>query len=193
MIDGRLGYSDMSTSTELLTAEDLLRMVPDGYRYELVKGELLRMPPAGNIHGKRAMRLGWRLARHVEANDLGVVFAAETGFRLASDPDTVRAPDIAFVIKTRVEEVGEFEGFWPGAPDLAVEVISPGDSYTEVEEKVEEYLQAGARAVWVVDPRRRTITVYRSLTDITILTENDTLEGGDIIPGFSCRAAEVFA
>jgi Uma2 family endonuclease len=133
------------------------------------------------------------LARHVEANDLGVVFAAETGFRLASDPDTVRAPDVAFVIKTRVEEVGEFEGFWPGAPDLAVEVISPGDSYTEVEEKVEEYLQAGARAVWVVDPRRRTITVYRSLTDITILTENDTLEGGDLIPGFSCRVAEVFA
>jgi Uma2 family endonuclease len=183
----------MSTSTELLTAEDLQRMVPDGYRYELVKGELLRMPPAGNIHGKRTMRLGWRLARHVEANDLGIVFAAETGFRLASDPDTVRAPDVAFVVKTRVEEVGEFEGFWPDAPDLAVEVISPGDSYTEVEEKVEEYLQAGARAVWVVDPRRRTITVYRSLTDITILIENDTLEGGDIIPGFSYRVAEVFA
>jgi Uma2 family endonuclease len=183
----------MSTATQLLTAEDLLRMPEDGHRYELVKGELTKMPPAGNIHGKRTMRLGWRLARHVEANDLGVVFAAETGFRLASNPDTVRAPDVAFVIKTRVEEVGEFEGFWPGAPDLAVEVISPGDSYTEVEEKVEEYLQAGARAVWVVDPRRRTITVYRSLTDITILTENDTLEGGHLIPGFSCRVAEVFA
>src|SRR5438132_5361962 len=123
-VDGRLDYSDMSTSTELLTAEDLLRMVPDGYRYELVKGELLRMPPAGNIHGKRTMRLGWRLAQHVEANDLGIVFAAETGFRLASDPDTVRAPDVALVIKARVGEVGEFEGFWPGAPDLAVEVIS---------------------------------------------------------------------
>ena len=183
----------MSTATQGLTAEDLLRMPDDGYRYELVKGELLRVPPAGNIHGKRTMRLGWRLAQHVEANDLGIVFASETGFRLASDPDTVRAPDVAFVIKTRVEDVGEFEGFWPGAPDLAVEVISPGDSYTEVEEKVEEYLQAGARAVWVVDPRRRTITVYRSLTDITILTENDTLEGGDFIPGFSCGVAEVFA
>jgi len=183
----------MSSATELLTADDLLRQPHDGHRYELVKGELLRMPPAGNIHGKRTMRLGWRLAQHVEANDLGIVFAAETGFRLASDPDTVRAPDVAFVIKTRVEDVGEFEGFWPGAPDLAVEVISPGDSYTEVEEKVEEYLQAGARAVWVVDPRRRTITVYRSLTDITILTENDTLEGGDLIPGFSCGVAEVFA
>jgi Uma2 family endonuclease len=105
----------------------------------------------------------------------------------------VRAPDVAFVTRTRIEEAGEFEGFWPGAPDLAVEVISPGDPYTEVEEKVEEYLTAGARAVWVVDPRRRTITVYRALTDITILTENDTLEDADIIPGFSCPVAEVFA
>ncbi|HTG15260.1 MAG TPA: Uma2 family endonuclease, partial [Blastocatellia bacterium] len=80
-----------------------------------------------------------------------------------------------------------------GAPDLAVEVISPGDSYTEVEEKVQDYLRAGARAVWVVDPRRRTITVYRSLTDITILTEQDELNGGDIVPGFTCRVAEIFA
>ena len=112
---------------------------------------------------------------------------------LATNPDTVRAPDVAFVTKARVEEAGDFEGFWPGPPDLAVEVISPGDSYTEVEEKVEEYLNAGASAVWVVDPKRRTITVYRSLTEITILTENDTLDGEDIIPGFSCRAAEVFA
>ena len=182
----------MSTAIQLLTAGDLLGIPHDGNRYELVKGELIRMPPAGNIHGKRTMRLGWRLAHHVEAYDLGVVFAAETGFLLATDPDTVRAPDVAFVCKARVDEVGEFEGFWPGAPDLAVEVISPGDSYSKVEEKVEEFLNAGARAVWVVDPRRRTITVYRSSIDITILTENDTLDGGDIIPGFSCRVAEVF-
>ena len=183
----------MSTITQAITAADLLRMPDDGFRYELVKGELIKMPPAGNIHGNRAMRLGWRLARHVEANDLGIVFAAETGFRLASDPDTVRGADIAFVSKKRVEQVGEFEGYWPGAPDLAVEVISPGDSYTQVEEKVQDYLRAGARAVWVVDPRRRTITVYRSLTDITILTEQDELNGGDIVPGFICRVAEIFA
>lgn len=182
----------MSTATQLLTAEDLLGMPHDGNRYELVKGELIKMPPAGNIHGKRAMRLGWRLAHYVETNELGIVFAAETGFRLTTDPDTVRAPDIAFVAKTRVEEIGEFEGFWRGAPDLAVEVISPGDSYTEVEEKVQEFLDAGAGAVWVVDPRRHTITVYRSSMDITILTENDLLDGGDIIPGFNCRVADVF-
>src|SRR4030095_2647233 len=164
----------MTTATQLLTADDLLRQPHDGYRYELVKGELIKEPPAGNIHGNRAMRLGWRLACHVENNDLGVVFAAETGFRLASDPDTVRAPDVAFVNKTRIEEAGTFEGFWPGAPDLALEVLSPGDSYTEVEEKVREYLAAGTKAVWIVDPKGRTITVYRSLIDIMILTENDT-------------------
>ena len=183
----------MSTPTELLTADDLLRKPHDGYRYELVKGELIKEPPSGNIHGKRAMRLGWRLAQHVEGNDLGVVFAAETGFRLATNPDTVRAPDVAFVTRTRIEQAGEFEGFWPGAPDLAVEVISPGDLYSEVEEKVEQYLNAGARAVWVVDPRLRTITVYTSLTDIMILSENDTLDSEDTIPRFSCPLAEVFA
>lgn len=182
----------MSTATDLLTADDLLKKPQDGYRYELAKGELIKEPPAGNIHGKRTMRLGWRLASHVEANDLGVVFAAETGFKLAADPDTVRALDVAFITKARIEEAGEFEGFWPGAPDLAVEVISPGDSYSEVNEKAKEYLKAGARGVWVVDARRRTITIYRSLTDIRILTEDDALEGGDIITGFSCPVAEVF-
>ena len=183
----------MSTTTQLITAEDLLAMPDDGSRYELVEGELRKMPPAGNLHGKRAMRLGWRQAQYVEANDLGVVFAAETGFKLRSNPDTVRAPDISFVGKKRVEEVGEFEGFWPGVPDLAVEVVSPGDAYTEVQQKVEEYLQAGARAVWVVDPRRRTITVYLSVSDITILGESDALDGDKVIPGFRCSVAEIFA
>lgn len=183
----------MSITTQLITAEDLLTMPDGGARYELVEGELRKLPPAGNIHGNRTMRLGWRLAQYVEMNELGVVFAAETGFKLRSNPDTVRAPDISFINKKRVEEAGEFEGFWPGAPDLAVEVVSPGDTYTEVGEKVEEYLRAGVQAVWVVDPRRRTITVYLSLSDITILGEPDTLSGGNLIPGFRCKVAEIFA
>lgn len=182
----------MSSAKNAITANDLLRIPRDGYRYELSKGALIKEPPAGNIHGNRTMRLGWRLARHVEANDLGVVFAAETGFRLASDPDTVRAPDIAFVAQARCEQVADFEGFWPGAPDLAVEVVSPGDSFTGVEEKVIEYLGAGTRAVWVVDPRKRTVTIYRSPTEIIMLTEADILKGEDIISGFSCRVAEIF-
>jgi len=181
------------TTTRLVTAEDLLKLPDDGFRYELVKGELTRMPPAGNLHGKRAMSLGWRLAQHVEANDLGIVYAAETGFLLATDPDTVRAPDIAFVSKKRIVEIGEFEGYWPGAPDLAVEVVSPSDTYTEVEEKVEEYLESGAKAVWVVNPRRKTVSTYHSLTEVTILTEQDILEGGTIVPGFPCRVGDIFA
>src|SRR5215471_8550617 len=148
------------TTTRLVKAEDLLKLPDDGFHYELVKGELTRMPPAGNLHGKRAMSLGWRLAQHVESNDLGIVYAAETGFLLATDPDTVRAPDIAFVGKKRIQEVGEFEGYWPGAPDLAVEVVSPGDTYTEVEEKAMEWLEAGSQIVLALDPRKRTITVY---------------------------------
>jgi len=182
----------MSTTTQLITADDLLRMPDNGLHYELAKGKLIAMPPAGNLHGKWAMRLGWRLAQHVESHPLGVVFAAATGFKLASDPDTVRGVDIAFVSQQRVDEVGDVEGYWPGAPDLAVEVVSPGDTYTAVEEKVAEYLDAGAKAVWVVNPRRRSITVYRSLSDITILTEQDTLDAGDVVPGFRCRVGEVF-
>ena len=182
----------MSTSTELMNADDLSRLTSDGYRYELSRGALIKEPPGGNIHGNRAMRLGWRLAQYVESNDLGVVFAAETGFRLASEPDTVRAPDIAFVAKSRVEEVGEFDGFWPGAPDLAVEVLSPFDACTIVEQKVGDYLNAGTRAVWVVDPRRRTVTVYRSSSDLTSLTDGDTLDGGDIVSGFACHVSEIF-
>jgi Uma2 family endonuclease len=183
----------MSTTLQRLTADHLLALQTDGWRYELVKGELIKMPPAGNLHGKQTMRLSWRLAQHVELNDLGVVYAAETGFKLASNPDTVRGADIAFVSKKRLGTVGKVEGFFPGAPDLAVEVISPGDTYTEVEEKVAEYLESGALLVWIVNPRRKTSTVYRSMNDITILTEKDALEGELVIPGFSCQVSDVFA
>jgi Uma2 family endonuclease len=109
------------------------------------------------------------LAQYAEENRLGTVYAAETGFRLASDPDTVRAPDVAFVSQARVEAVGEVEGFWPEAPDLAVEVVSPGDSYSEVEEKVFAWLDAGTKMVVVINPRQRSATVYKSPTDIIAL------------------------
>jgi Uma2 family endonuclease len=182
----------MSTTLELLTAEDLLELQADGVRYELVKGELLKMPPAGNLHGKQTMRLSWRLAQYVESNDLGVVYAAETGFKLASNPDTVRGADIAFVSKERLYGIDEVAGYFPGAPDLAVEVISPGDTYTEVEEKVAEYLESGTRLVWIVNPRRKTITVYNARKDITILTDKDILDGGEVVQGFNCKVGDIF-
>jgi len=181
------------TTIQTITADVLLHMPADGFRYELVKGDLVKMAPAGREHGVLAMRIGWRLAQHVEANDLGEVLAAETGFKIASDPDTVRAPDAAFVRRERVAESEEGRGFWPGAPDLAVEVVSPGDTYTEVEDKVLDWLDAGTLMVVVVNPRQRTVTIYRSRTDIVILTQDDILDGKDVVPGWSLPIRELFA
>ena len=183
----------MTTQTRPITADDLLRMPDDGFRYELVEGNLREMAPAGHQHGRIAINVSTPLAQHVKANNLGVVYAAETGFKLASNPDTVRAPDVAFVRWERVESVGDSEGFWPGAPDLAVEVVSPGDRYTDVEEKVFDWLDAGARLVIVANPRKRLVTVYRSLTDVVVLTEADVLDGGDVVPGFAMPVKDIFS
>lgn len=183
----------MDIQTGPVTAEELLRKPDDGFRYELVEGELRKMVPAGSEHGYIAMRFGLRLGRHVEANDLGRIYAAETGFLTSRNPDTVRAPDAAFVSRERVERVGRVEGYWPGAPDLAVEVISPNDTHTEVTEKALAWLAAGSRMVLVVDPSQRTVTVYRSLEDIRILTEGDVIEGADVVPGWELPIAELFA
>jgi Uma2 family endonuclease len=183
----------MDVVRQQVTADELLLMPDDGFRYELVKGELRRMTPAGNVHGRVAMNVGISLGGYVKTHDLGAVYAAETGFRLAGDPDTVRAPDVAFVSRTRVEAVGEVEGFWPEAPDLAVEVISPGDTYAEVEEKVFDWLEAGTKMVIVVNPRQRSAIVYKSPTDIVALTDADVLAGGDVVPGFVLAVREIFA
>ena len=182
----------MAVVRQQVTARELLYMPDDGFRYELVQGELRQMTPAANVHGRVAMSFAWRLAQYVEENQLGTVYAAETGFRLATDPDTVRAPDVAFLSRARVEAVGEVEGFWPGAPDLAVEVTSPGDGYTDVEEKVIDWLDAGTKMVVVVNPRQRSATVYKSQSDITALAEAEVLNGGDVVPGFELALRGIF-
>lgn len=182
-----------ATLTKAITADELLAMPDDGNRYELVKGELIRMAPAGYEHGVRTVELTAALHRHIKAHNLGVVCAAETGFLISQEPDTVRAPDIAFITRERVEKAGTIKSYWIGAPNLAVEVTSPGDTVRQVEEKVAEWLDAGAQIVWVVSPKLHTVTVYRSLTDIVTLTEKDTLDGGNIVPGFQIKIAEIFA
>ena len=136
-----------------MTAEQLLKLPDNGMRRELVLGELREMAPAGDEHGEIAMTIGSHLAQHVKSESLGRTYAAETGFLITRDPDTVRAPDAAFVRQDVIDATGRLRGFRIGAPDLAVEVISPGDTYTEVHEKVMEWLDAGSRMVVVVDPQ----------------------------------------
>jgi Uma2 family endonuclease len=182
----------MSTLSQLFTAEDLLRLPDDGFRYELVRGELRKMASAGHRHGRIAINVTLSLGQHVRAHNLGTVYAAETGFKLASDPDHLRAPDVAFVRREQVEAIGDVEGYWPGAPDLAVEVISPSDTYADVEEKIFDWLDAGVRLVIVVNPRQRVVTVYGSRAEIAVLTEDDTLDGGQVIPGWSMPVREIF-
>jgi Uma2 family endonuclease len=182
----------MSTTT-VVTADELLAMPTGmGKRYELVAGELRVMSPAGWRHGKIVLRLSARLAAHVDLHDSGIAFGAETGFRLASDPDTVRAPDISFVAKRNIPEQEPKDGFWPGAPDLVVEVLSPGDRSGEVDEKIDAWLAAGCAAVWIVNPKLKSVTVYRSRSDVKVLSTDDVLQGDPVVPGFSCSVDELF-
>jgi Uma2 family endonuclease len=182
----------MTTTLQRSTANELFEMPDDGFRYELVKGELRKMSPSGTEHGAIIFNLSGFLAQYLMTNKIGQGFGAETGFKLASDPDTVRAADIAFVRRERIPESGIPKNFWATAPDLAVEVLSPGDTYSEVAEKVEDWLTAGTRAVWIVDPRRLSVSVHRSSSDVTRLSEADELDGGDVLPGFRCKVSEIF-
>lgn len=179
--------------TKTLTADELLGMADDGFLYELLEGELSRMSPAGSEHGAIGMNFVTGLGPHVKAHDLGVVFGPDTGFRIASEPDTVRSPDVSFVRRERIPQDGIPEGYWPGAPDLAVEIISPSDTYGDVEQKVTEWLEAGARKVVVITPRTRTVTVHSSRSELLRLRESDVLDLGDVVPGFSCTVADIMA
>ncbi|RJP31415.1 MAG: Uma2 family endonuclease [Candidatus Omnitrophota bacterium] len=183
----------MTTTIQQITAEDLFRIPNDGFCYELIQGELKKMSPPGSQHGRIIMNISAPLYQHVRKKQLGTVYAAETGFKITSNPDTVRAPDVAFVSRERVRQVGDIVGYWPGAPDLAVEVISPNDVYTEVEEKAFDWLEAGAQMVIVVNPPTQVVTVFRSRNDIVMLTKNDALETGDVIPGWSIAVNDIFA
>jgi Uma2 family endonuclease len=174
----------------ITTAEALLSLHEPG-RHELVRGELRRMSPAGHWHGGVAARVAMFVTSHVYDQRLGLTYGAETGFVLARNPDTVLAPDVAFVRRALVPR--EFTpGFFPGAPDFAVEVVSPSDTLTAAREKALCWLEHGAAMVWVVDPKALRVTVYRSREDMCVFGVSDTLAGGDVLPGFSVAVRKLF-
>ena len=179
----------MATTTKpAATEEDLLSTPRDGQKYELVDGQI-RVSPAGNRHGSVCVQLATLLNTFVKERHLGYVFDSSTGFRLAGG--NVRVPDVSFVAYGRYPGEQVPEGFGDLAPDLAVEVLSPGDRSRDILDKVGEYLQAGVRLFWVIDPRERTAAVHKSLTDVRTLGPNDSLDGEDVVAGFRCRLAAV--
>ena len=184
-------YVKPMTAPALLTADDLMRLQPPDKRTELIRGQMIVREPPGFRHGDIAMAIAGRMYPFVREKGLGRVLAAETGFVLFTNPDTVRAPDVAFVKHERIPNPIP-RGYARFAPDLAVEVLSPDDRPGEVLAKVADWLQAGTRLVWVVDPDRRNARVYRADGTESLLSETDALDGEDVLPGFSCPLSQVF-
>ena len=181
----------MTTKPRLISAEGLLELPRGQLRHELIQGELREMAPAGHEHGRLAAIITASLIQHVLKNKLGAVYAAETGFKLTANPDTVRAPDVAFVAADRLNNLPD-TGYFPGPPDLAVEIISPNDRHSDVEEKVEMWLFYGVRMVFTLNPQTRTATVYRSLDEIRMVRGEGRLGGEEVVPGWALSLAEVF-
>lgn len=169
-----------------MTADELLRLPENGWRYELVRGELRKMSPSGANHGSVAAEIIASLALHVKQHGLGKVYASETGFRIGRSPDTVRAPDAAFV---RAERVIDTQRFFEGPPDAAFEVVSPNDSYSEIEEKTLDWLRAGVRAVVIVDPRTRSARIHRGGSATPVV---DVIEIENVVPGWTLTLAGIF-
>lgn len=180
----------MSSPVRLVTAEELFNY-PDIERYELVRGTLRVSEPPGGVHGRLAMKLGSRLDDHVTRLELGTVLV-EAGYLLEKGPDTVRGPDVSFVSTARLPPDRIPERFIAGAPDLAVEILSAGDRWAEVEQKVADYLGAGARRVWLVDPKERRVIVRYPDRPSRVLTDRDMLDGEDVVPGFAFPLMELF-
>lgn len=186
-------YSGSMSTTSQVTAAELLALPSGmGQRYELVLGELRVMSPSGWRQGNVVGNLHGLLASYVRQNDLGMLFGAETGFRLARNPDTARAPDVAFIAKRNIPEQLPSDSFWPGAPDLAVEVLSPNGRTVEVDEKTEAWLEVATLAAWIVDPQLRTLTIDEPGNQVNVRSTGQALDGGQVVPGFSSAIDELF-
>jgi Uma2 family endonuclease len=175
-----------------MTAEEFMELPDDGYRYELINGELERMPPPGLPHGRMQARLLAPLGQFVWDHDLGEVFG-EVGVKVTSNPDTVLAADVTFITKQRLEEAGEISGYWPGPPDVAVEVLSPSDRPSKVKARISHWFAHGVKQLWIVNQKNRTVTVYRSPSDATTFCGSDYLEAQDLLPGFRLSLDRIFS
>lgn len=179
----------MATVAQTTTAQQLFEM-PGHKHFDLVEGELVAMSPPGFDHGCIVSDIAATLREFVRARKLGVV-AVEAGFCVARDPDTVRAPDVAFVRAERIPP-GGVRAFFDGAPDLAVEVISPSDRASDVLAKADDWLRFGCTVVWVIDPETKTVTVYSGRPQTLFLSQNDTLVCEELLPSFSLPVSQVF-
>ena len=180
----------MTTKQKLITADELLLMPRDGSRYELIRGVLVEKMPPGYSHGVVVSRIDYALAHYAESHDYGATGSGEPGYRLDRDPDTVRAPHISWIAPDRVP-VG-LQGYPGFAPDLAVEVKSPSNSNPEMAAKAAMWLSYGSREVWVADPESTSITVHRPGAIPETLGEDETLDGGDLLPGFTTPVWRLF-
>jgi Uma2 family endonuclease len=182
----------VATTRTFATEDDLLQTPEDGQKYELVDGEILVSPGGGFRHGRVIVRLAIRLGAFVEEHRLGYVVEGQTGFRIPGrgEHKDIRIPDVSFVAAHRFPE-NPPDGFPDLAPDLAIEVLSPGNRPRDILHKVGQLLEAGSRLVWVIDPEKRTAAVYRSHMDVRVINESGSLEGEDVIPGFSCPLSEI--
>lgn len=183
----------MATTEKLLTAEEFEALLNGDKRYELIDGELREMAPTVNWHGEVESKLVVRLGSHVEGHRLGIVSCGETLYIVRRDPDRVRAADIAFIRQHRVPSLEARQHILEVIPDLVVEILSKHDTVAEIHEKIEDWLNARVQMLWVVDPLRRTVTIYQPGYDPTLLGEHGVLEGDPVIPGFRCAVAEIFA
>jgi len=174
----------------LITADQLLHMSIPDKRVELVRGVLVVREPPGYRHGRIAAELVFQLAKHVKAAGIGQVVVGDAGFQVTSDPDTVRGPDIAFIHAERVPD-SQTRGFPLLGPDLVVEVLSPNDRPGETLAKVGDWLEAGTKLVWVIDPERRLARVYRHDGSETSINEEEELDGEGVLPGFACPLASI--
>ncbi len=182
----------MTTKAKLLTADDLLRLSSQGFRGELIRGELHETMSTGINHGRTVIKASVQLGNFIMPRQLGTLVGSDTGIWLERDPDTVREPDIAYISAEKMPLDADIPGYSEVVPDLVVEVRSPNNSLREIREKALMWLDFGVHLLWVAHPETRTVDVYGIGSSVLTLAEDDTLDGGEVLPGFSCPVRDIF-